>query len=57
MGKSSSYFKGSDLPLEQNAGGAALVAKAAAALEEPASPVGGQAVAGYLLEGTLAFDG
>jgi hypothetical protein len=57
MGKSSSYFKSPNSTLEQDASGAALVAEAAAALEEPASPVRGQAVAGYLLEGSLAFNG
>ena len=56
MGKSSSYFKGSDCTLKQDASGATLVTEAAAAFEEPASAIRGQAVAGYLLEGTLALD-
>jgi hypothetical protein len=40
VGKSCLNFKGTNLPLEQDAGGAALVAEAAATLEEPAATVG-----------------
>ena len=56
MGKSCLNFEAPHLPLEEDASGAALVAEAAAALEEPASAVSCYAVVCYLCEGTLALD-
>lgn len=57
MGKSCPNFEPTNCPFKQNASRLALVPEAATALEEPASPVRGQAITGYLLEGTLALNG
>ena len=57
MWKSCPYFKGSNRPFKQYASGTAIISEAATAFKEPASPVRSQAITGYLLEGTLAFNG
>ena len=57
MGKSCPYLKCPHLPLEQEAGRAALVPQPLAAVGEASITVDREAVARDLLEAALAFDG
>ena len=57
MGKSSTHLEGPHLPLEQEAGRAALVLQPLAAVGEAAITVDREAVARDLLEAALPFDG
>ena len=57
MGKSCPNLEPTNCPFKQDASGAAIISEAATAFKEPASPVRSQAITGYLLEGTLAFNG
>jgi len=56
MGKSSAYLEGPHLPLEQQAGCAALVTQPLAAVGEASITVRGEAVARDLLETALPLD-
>lgn len=57
MGKSCPHLKGPHLPLEQEAGRAALVPQPLAAVGEASITVDREAVARDLLEAALALDG
>jgi hypothetical protein len=57
MRKSCPNFKPTDCTFKQEACRLAFIPEAAAAFDKPAPAVCGQAITGYLLEGTLALDG